>query len=170
MATTLSGTLSIQSSVRFDSGSDVSTLVDILSAPYSATYADGTGANQANRIFRDRRTLAASTSEELDLAGGITDPYGTAITMARVKAIIIVSAAANGDVINVGGAAANAFASWVGDATDKIVLRPGACFALAATEATGYAVTAGTGDLLKIENADSGDSATYDIIIIGASA
>ena len=62
------------------------------------------------------------------------------------------------------------FINWVGDPTDKISVRPGGAFILIAPDATGYAVTAATGDLLKIANSAGTTSVTYDIIIIGATS
>jgi len=57
-------------------------------------------------------------------------------------------------------------------ATHTLTLRPGAFVAVGtgAADATGYAVTATTADLLKIANSGAGTSVTYDIHIIGASA
>lgn len=136
----------------------------------SIPLASGTGADQADKIFSDQRTLTASATEDLDLAGGLTDAFGDAITFARVKAILIFASAANANNVLVGGAASNQFVNWVSDATDKIVVRPGGVFCLIAKDATGYAVTAGTGDLLRIGNSGAGTSVVYDIVIIGASA
>lgn len=131
--------------------------------------ANGTGAGQADRIFSDQRTLTASSTENLDLAGTLTDVYGATITFARVKAIIIGAASGNTNNVVVGGHASAAFVNWVSDATDKIVVRPGGLFVLAATDATGYAVTATTGDMLTVANSSSGTSVTYDVIVIGSS-
>ncbi len=39
---------------------------------------------------------------------------------------------------------------------------------LACTDATGYAVTTTTGDILKIVNIDGVNSATVNVVIIGA--
>ena len=47
------------------------------------------------------------------------------------------------------------------------MVRPGGTFALIADDAAGYAVTPGTGDLLKIAAATTG-TVTYDLILIGA--
>lgn len=132
--------------------------------------ATGTGAAQADKIFHDQRTLAASATEDLDLAGGLTDAFGATLTFARIKAIIVIAASANTNNVLVGGAASNQFINWVSDATDKIVVRPGGMFALVASDATSYAVTAATGDLLRIGNSAGGTGVTYDIIIVGASA
>src|SRR5690242_5474997 len=59
------------------------TLTDILSLT------DGTGANQADRVFSDQRTLSASANEDLDFAGSLTDAYGQTITMAKLKALVV---------------------------------------------------------------------------------
>jgi hypothetical protein len=145
-------------------------------APLSKTYrkilATGTGAGLADKIFHDQRTLSASGSEDLDLAGVLTDPLGATLTFARVKGLIIAAAAANTNNVIVGGAASNGFISWVGGATHTVTVRPGGVLALFAGEgdATGYAVTAATGDLLHVANSAGGTGVTYDVIIIGASA
>ncbi len=51
---------------------------------------------------------------------------------------------------------------------DTVKVKPGGAIALVAPDATGYAVTAGTADQLKVANSAGGTSVTYDIIIIGA--
>jgi|TARA_Y100000034_G_scaffold132026_1_gene194057 hypothetical protein len=144
---------------------DDRTADDPLDILHKHTFTDGTGANQAKNVFHDIRALAGSTSEELDLAGGLTDAFGNTITMTAVKGLIIKAASTNGDNIEVGGSAANGFINWVGDATDKILIPPGGTFALIAPDAGGFAVTAGTGDLLKINNADA-SGASYTITIL----
>ncbi|MGA5424526.1 hypothetical protein [Streptomyces lavendulocolor] len=138
----------------------------------SVSLADGTGAGKADRVFTDTRTLAASASEDLDLAGVLTDAFGASITFAKVKALMVVAAAANSNNVIVGGASSNGFISWVGGATHTVTVRPGGALALLAgeTDATGYAVTAGTADLLKIANSGAGSSVTYSVAILGTSA
>lgn len=128
---------------------------------------NGTGANQADLVFDDTRTTA---DETLDLAGSLSDAFGNTITFARIKAIYIKAAAANTVDIYVGGAATNQFATFVGDASDKIVIKPGGALFLYDAGATAYAVTAGTGDNLKIAASDGATSISYDIILVGASA
>ena len=130
----------------------------------------GTGANQADQLWSDTRTLALSTGEDLDLAGGITDVYGNVLTMARVKMIYITAASTNGSTISVGGASATQFVGWVANSSDIVKIRPGGGFMLIAPDATAYVVGAGTADLLKVLNDDGAAGATYSIIIVGASA
>lgn len=137
---------------------------------YTVDLASGTGANAADRIFTDTRTLAASTTETLDLAGSLVDAFGNTITFARIRALGIFASGANTNNVLVGGNASNQFINWVSDPTDIIIVRPGGGFLLYATDTTGYPVTAGTGDLLKVANSAAGTGVDYDVILIGASA
>ena len=152
---------------------DLGVASDPVSTAWAVTLDDGTGAGQANRIFSDTRTLAASANEDLDLAGsGLTDAFGATLTFAKVKAVFISAAAGNTNNVIVGGATSNGFVSWVGGATHTVTIKPGGAFALFAGEAdtNGYAVTAGTGDLLRIANSGGTTGVTYTIVIVGTSA
>lgn len=128
---------------------------------------DGTTADKADRIFHDTRTIAISGSDDLDLAGVLTDPFGATITFADVRLIFIAAALANTNNLVVGGDA-NALL-FGGAAAHTVTVRPGGIFMLAARDATGYPVTAATGDILQIANSGAGTTVTYDVVIIGAS-
>jgi len=128
----------------------------------------GTGNGQADLIFSDTRTLAASATEDLDLAGGVTDPNGVTLTFAKVKAIYVKAAAANSNNVVV-GAATNPFVGPLGGTTPTISIKPGQMMLVTATD-VGWTVTASTADCLKVANSSSGTGVTYDIIIIGTSA
>lgn len=143
-----------------------------LSKSYAALLTNGTATGQADKVFHDQRTLAASANEDLDLAGVLEDALGDTVTFARIKGLIVSAAAGNTNNVIVGGAATNGFVSWVGGATHTVTVRPGGTLALfaGAADATGYAVTAATADLLRIANSGAGTSVTYDVIILGASA
>jgi len=127
---------------------------------------DGNGANQANKVFSDTRTLASNTSENLDLVGGLTDSFGASIALSKIKAIIIVADPANTTTLTVGNVA-NGIVAPFGAATQSISVPPGGMFMVANPGAAGFAVTDATADLLKIANA-AGGSANYDVVIIGA--
>jgi hypothetical protein len=131
---------------------------------------EGTGNKQADLIFSDERSLAASGSEELDLAGSLVDALGNTLTFARIKLVAIFAKSDNPENVQVGGAGSNGFVTPFADASDVVVVRPGGWLLLAAPDATAYVVTADTGDLLKIANGGAGGSVTYEIVIIGASA
>ncbi|MFE9921564.1 hypothetical protein ACFYQA_08275 [Streptomyces sp. NPDC005774] len=143
-------------------------------APQSLTrkmqLASGTGVGKADRVWSDRRTIAASGSEDLDLAGVLLDAFGAAVTFARVKGLIIAAAVGNTNNVVVGAASGSPWITLLG-ATHTLTLRPGAFVAVGTgeTDATGYAVTASTGDLLKIANSAGSTGVTYDIHIIGSS-
>lgn len=139
---------------------DLNTRVDL---------ADGSGAGQANMQWSDRRTLAASATEDLDLAGSLTGPVGGTLTFARVKAVLIKAAAANTNNVNVTRPAANGAPIFLA-AGDGLPVKPGGLFLWVAPDATGVAVTAATGDLLTLTNSSAGTAVTYDIVVIGASA
>ncbi|HEX6579215.1 MAG TPA: hypothetical protein VF082_12695 [Jiangellaceae bacterium] len=129
----------------------------------------GTGANQGDMMWSDRRTVNASSNEDLDLAGSLTGPLGTTLTFARVKALLVTAASANTNNVRVTRPASNGVPLFLA-ASDGIDVRPGGMFMWVAPDATGVAVTAGTGDLINVANSSSGTSVTYDIVIIGASA
>lgn len=129
----------------------------------------GTGSAQADLLFADERTLTASSTENLDLAGSLTDPLGATLTFAKIKAIVVIAAAGNTNNVVVGGAASNGFVGAFGDATDTIAVKPGGVLVLAHPGA-GWTVTASTGDILKVANSSSGSSVTYKVILVGTSA
>lgn len=130
------------------------------------TYSDGTGANQAKSVYFGRRTLAASATEDLDLAGGIASAFGN-VTFTKIRGFAIQALATNVDNVLVGGATSNAWSTLFGAANDLLVIRPGMFLGLSAPDATGLAVTAGTGDLLKLANSGAGSSVVFDLFLLG---
>lgn len=136
---------------------------------YGANYnfADGTGADQAKNVFTDTRTLTASATENLDLAGVLTDAFGAVITFTKIKALIIKADAANTNNVVIGNHATAAFFPMFGAATHTTNVKPGGMVAFVAPDATGLAVTATTADLLMVTNSGAGTSVIYTIIIIG---
>lgn len=130
---------------------------------------DGTGADQADLLWTDQRTLSASANEDLDLAGSLSDAFGSTLTFARIKGLIVAASSANTNNVVVSRPASNGVPIF-GAASDAISVRPGGLLAWVAPDATAVAVTAGTGDLINIANSSSGTSVTYDIVLIGASA
>ena len=125
---------------------------------------DGTGANKANQCWADERALSASSSEEIDLVGSLSNAFGQTLSFSKIKAIIIKASASNASDVEVGGAASNAFASFVKDSSDIILVKPGGLLVLIAPDASGFDVS--TNDLLKMANS-GGAEITYEIIIIG---
>lgn len=166
----LSSVLTVQALSTLTSALDLVTGSAPLNYGKAFTWPSGTAASQADRIFSDTRTIAASGTDDLDLAGVLTDAFGATCTFVRVRGLIVFANAANTNNVIVGNAAANGFITWVGAAAHTVTVRPGGLLALIAPDTTGYAVTAGTGDILRVANSGAGTSVTYDIVIIGASA
>jgi len=134
-------------------------------------FGSGTGDNQFDRIWTDERTLSA-TSESLDLAGSLTSQLdGTTVTFVEVGGIWLYNTATSAaSVLIAGGAASNqAYVGLFGAAADKIKIGAlGQLFWFAPLDGGGLTVTAGTGDLLKI---DAGAATiTYRIALLGRSA
>ena len=136
--------------------------------PASYVFTDGSGANQANKIWTDTRTIAASGTDSLDLNGVLLDAFGATLNFTKIRGLIITADAANTNDVVVGGAGSNGFISWVGAATHTVKVKPGGMMMLAAPDVNGYAVTAATADLLLITNGGAGTGVNYTITVIGS--
>ncbi|MCL5105670.1 MAG: hypothetical protein M1133_16380 [Armatimonadetes bacterium] len=165
MGQTLAATLTVRARNTYTNALDLANVVDSFDMSFSDTLANGAGANQAQVVWHDRRSLLTTATEELDLAGALVNAFGT-VTFTKIKGIIIdVRTVTTGYRLLIGGAAANAFETWLGAAGDKIRIDAGGMFCLT-SPVDGYTVTAGTGDILKIDN-PSGGTVEFDIYIIG---
>ena len=166
---TLTSSVKLQVDATQDSAIDLGPRQARPSLSSVLAFANGTGAASADLIFTDNRTLTASATENLDVAGSLTDAFGATITMARVKAIIVRATATNTNDVQLTRPATNGV-PFLMAAGDGIALKPGAIFVWADPGATGVAVTAATADLITVTNSAAGTSVSYDVIIIGASA
>jgi hypothetical protein len=139
-----------------------------VSASKDITITPGTAAlGQADILWADERTIAASSSENLDLAGVLSGLLGGSVTAAEIVAIYIEANAANTNDVQVFGAASNAFNGPLSGTTPKLTVGPGDCALI--TNLKGWAVTAGTGDIVLVGNSGSGTGVTYKIVLIGRS-
>ena len=133
------------------------------------TWSSGTSADQADLIFHDQRTLAASANEDLDLAGSLSSALGSTLTFVDLKAVLISAATGNTNNVRVTRPASNGVPLFLA-ASDGIDVYPGGVFLWVAPGTSVVTVTAGTGDLINVANSSSGTSVTYDVVIIGTSA
>lgn len=166
----LTSDLQVTIGSNLTSALDLTTVQAQIQRMYRVLLATGTGANQADKQFSDTRTILASSNDDLDLAGVLLDAFGVAITFVKVKYLLVAAAAGNTNNVVIGGSASNPFASFMTGTTPAILVKPGGLCVLATPDAAGYAVTGGTGDILRISNGGAGTSVTYDIIIGGTSA
>lgn len=142
-----------------------------ISRSVGVSFASGTGAGQVDKVWSAQRTLAASATEDLDLAGtALDDPYGADTVFVKVKALYIKAADGNTNNVVV-GAGTNPWATLLNTA-GTITLRPGEFILVGcgSADTNGHAVTAATGDILKVTNSAGTTGVTYDIIIVGTSA
>lgn len=128
----------------------------------------GNGANQADEVFADTRTVNSGATENLDLAGGVANVLGVTVAFAKVKAIALKSKTTNTTNLTIGNGTNPVVGGLFGAAgANEIVLKPGGFVMFGDPSAAGVTVTAATGDILKIVNG-AGAAADYDIIIVGS--
>jgi hypothetical protein len=162
----VTATLEVSVQAQLDGTADIGTPTINSSALRVLKFIPGNDTvGKADVMWSDSRTLTASSSENLDLTGSLTGMLGGTVAMAEVCAIYVEAASTNTNSVVIGGAASNGFLGPFGGATHTLSLAPGE-FTLLSSQ-NGWAVTAGTGDLLKVANSGAGTSVTYNIIIIG---
>lgn len=131
--------------------------------------ANGNGALQANNIYAAKRTLGASASEQLDLNGtALQNMAGQNIQLTKVALIYIAADAGNTNDVVFGPNSTNGFVTPFNAVADRVKVKPNGLALIIAPDAAQFAVTAGTGDLLFVQNGGAGSSVTYDIVIIGS--
>ncbi|MDA7977505.1 MAG: hypothetical protein MPJ50_01890 [Pirellulales bacterium] len=173
MADTLAVDLKTSLTWLFTETGDLTAVHDNSALEYSASFADGTAANQADQLWYDKREVAASFHDDLDLTTLPRNLFGNALTIGfvQVKAILLVNlSTTSGEVLRVGGAGAgNAFATpFAGDVEAQVEAPPDSPLLLV-NRGIGWTVTAGTGDILRVENTVA-NPVSYHITIIGTSA
>lgn len=165
----LSTRLGVNLAATLTSALDLGTASLPVSVARDFTWASGTGANAADRMFSDTRTVAASATDSLDLAGSLSDGLGGTFAPAKIKGLIVSAAAGNSNNVVITRPASNGVPIFSA-AGDAFPLRPGALFVWMSPDATGVTVTASTGDLLDFVNSGAGTSVTYSVVILGTSA
>jgi hypothetical protein len=168
MATLDNQTLSVSYGATLNNALDLQVVQSVLSYAKSQGLSSGVGASQADRLFTDTRTIAASGTDDLDLAGVLLDPLGAVLTFARIRGLLVAAAAANTNNV-VMGVGTNPVTTILGGTTPTLNIRPGGIMLLTAPDVTGYAVTAATADILRFANSGAGTGVTYDIVLWGAS-
>lgn len=172
MADSLTAELAVSLAWVFRDQLDLSTVADAAALSHERSLADGTGADQADKIWHATRTLAGSAHDDLDLTALTRTLFGSAlsISLAKVKAILIINTSTvAGEMLRVGGAASAPFASPFNGASASVVEVGPDSALLLANNKDGWTVTDGSADLLRVAN-PNGTSVTYKIAILGTSA
>lgn len=126
----------------------------------------GSGAGQVTKIYSDSFSVAQSVNTDLDLSGTLTGVYGTVVFTA-IKGILVVAGTNTGLGNLVIGNVTNGIVAPFGAATHSIAVAPGGFFAITNPSAAGFAITAGTVDLLRIATAATAGTYTFDVVVVG---
>ncbi len=168
--TNLSASVRVSAGGVFANTIDLATVQAVLAFPTTAmVFTDGTGLDQADMVYTETRTIAASTTEDIDLdAGGLLDAFGQTFTIAELKALIICAASANTNTVTILGDVNSV--PILDTAATTLDLKPGGCFVFVDPSAAGVPVTAATGDILQVENTAGGTTVDLNILILGSSS
>ncbi|BBF70203.1 hypothetical protein [Sphingomonas bisphenolicum] len=159
-------TLSLQVAAKLIGSADLGNPIAPVTLEKVVRIAAGTDAlGKADVLWADTRTIAASSTENLDLAGALAGLLGGTVTAAEITAIVVVADAGNTNDVVLFGAASNAFNGPLSGTTPKHALGPDDVYL--ATNKKGWTVTPATGDILLVANSGSGTAVTYSIILFG---
>ena len=171
MAETLASEIKVSLGWLLQDANALSTVADNSQLDYHQAFADGTDVDQADRVWHDERTLSSGANEDLVLSNLPQTLFGNSlgIALAKVKAILLVNTAIDaGEDLVLGGAASHEWQGPFAAAGDKIIVPTDSCLLLL-NKKSGWTVTAGSADKLRVANNGAGDI-TYKIAILGASA
>ncbi len=162
MGQTYSGKLKITHEQTYTNVLDLESVTSTLTKAITKNITNGTGANKAQAVWSDTRSLLTTANEEIDLRA-IVNGFGT-LTAAKIKYIIINPVTVTtGYRLLVGGAASNAWSACFADPSDILRVDSGSPVVLSSL-VDGWTVDA-THKQLKIEN-PSGGTFEYEIIVV----
>lgn len=144
---------------------DLDTATDPLLYTLTNNLSNGTATGNASQLWHDQRSLNASATEDLDLAGGVTNAFGVTVTFVKVKIVIVKASSGNTNDVQVTRKATTGIPLFMADG-DGIALGPGEFFVYG-SPTTGKTITDTTDDTLTFTNSAGGTSVTYDIILVG---
>lgn len=113
------------------------------------------------KVHRKKYTVAASSSQSLDLVSALLDAFGTALTFASVKLIYVYNRSNSSTKQSKIGWTSNGlpFISAAGTTPfNPLYLL---------VNLNGITATAGTGDICLVYNDDASASADFDVVIAG---
>lgn len=132
--------------------------------------AEGVGLGQADQIYADERTVAAATTDAIDLSGTLKDIFNANVVGVTLVTVMIVNrnmaGVANTTTLTVGGGA-NPITGLFTGAAHTMPVRPGQAVLFDGSQsAVGLGpIVAATGDILNVVN-PAGAANTYGIVLI----
>ena len=171
MSESLSVDLKASLAWLFQDASQLSTVADVARLDYSDVLG-GAPANPAvDLLWHAERTVEAEDVDDLVLSALPKSLFGQSLSFhfASVRALLLVnlSTTAGHDLV-VGGAPAAPWEAPFGDAGDSLRLPADSCVLLT-NRKTGWTVTGGSADVLRVHN-PGGTAVTYRLVIAGTSA
>lgn len=123
--------------------------------------------SDANLFFNNGYTIADASIQSLDLSGGVADQFGVTMTFSKVYSIWIANLeTGTGKIIGLGGDTNHV--PFFSATNDVLKAGPKGCIHLSSV-VDGYAVTASTGDIVKIANIAGGAAINVAVAIVGKS-
>jgi hypothetical protein len=109
-----------------------------------------------------RYTIAASGAQSLDLVSALADGFGNALTFTKVKFLAVVNRSTS---LTAAGTLERPASNGVPiiSAAATVPIDP----LIVIVNKAGATVTAGTGDLISVNNGDASASADFDVLIAG---
>lgn len=165
MSSNLTGKTNIVIDLKNIKALDLNEVLDELGIDTGFKWTYGTGANQAQVLFHDKRTIAQAASETLDLyaSGTLKDAFGDALTMEAIKFLYIKNTSVDLTVSVFGGAALDLLI--MGGTTDSQELPPGGWLAWACPTPAGIVTT--TNKNLKLAVSAGSGSAIIEVVALG---
>lgn len=140
-------------------GTDIAT--DPIRESVLHIFDNGTGANQANKLWTVSGTISAGSFVTYDFIGGLLeDAFGDSVALTRIKAFYF---------YNTHATQAIAFESTIpgilgGGGFQPV--GPGGVVFVSRPDSTGIAITSGS-DTITISNSGGAATGTYDIVVVG---
>lgn len=161
---------------RMTKALDFSTPADIVTVGQNSfpegsfSLADGNGDGQAQAHFSDLRTVAAGATDSLDLHGSLTGPLGDAFSLVTLRlALIVIKDPLSTKYLRVGPQGVTNAAQLGFGGIGSTVYIEFDRFQMLERINTGWAITAGTADLLPVKN-PSAVSIDYGVLLIGTTS
>lgn len=170
MATTLAvNTIKAVLGWDFESVLTMGNSSNIATHTVSTSMTNGTGAaGTADLVYSTSVTIAASGNTTITFTA-LSSLLGVSMSFARIKCMLIENSTNKTASSIAIGNGANPWINWIAPSTGTINVRNGGAVLLFCTDATAYAVTASTGDVLKILNSDGANQAEVHMSFIGSS-
>ena len=150
------------------------TTIEQLALDVTNNFTNGTGTNQANKLFSVQATTHSDTFDinmktlETSDAGssftGGNDNLKQPYALTKVKAIMVQNLATGGQTLVIGQYPGTPWTAIFNGGDDALILNAGATLLLVAPSADGYSVDA-VNNILRITTAGT---VTFNVVVIGA--